>query len=221
MVATNNDALHNLVNPGGPVDTNFMASAEALMGLAARSYESWDLRKHGGLTADLAQRGVDQSSAVKRFPYREYGLPIYRAIQKFVTSYLSLWYPAAGFQPDAALVAWNQSLSQDYKVGSHALPLPQHNVTLDDLITACTNIIWTCGPQHAAVNYTQFPFLADAHTVPFANYITPQGTIDVVPRDRIADQAAVIIRLAAFRWDQLGHYADEAGPSDIPNGISI
>jgi arachidonate 15-lipoxygenase len=81
------------------------------------------------------------------------------------------------------------------------------SATFEDLVTACTNMIWTSGPQHSAVNYTQYDFLADAHTLPFGIQQTSGAKPFEPTRGQIGDQAEVISRLSLFRYDQLGSYS--------------
>jgi arachidonate 15-lipoxygenase len=217
MVATNYDAVNNLINPGGPVDLNFYTKVDDLLKITKDAFATWDLRKHGSIEEDLRDRGLDDPDLLPFFPYRDQGLPIYRAIKDFVESYLGLWYASEyAVAQDKALLRWNNAIRTDYRASPAATPLTDKPL-LNELITACTNIIWTCGPQHSAVNYPQYAFLADARTLPFqlqGNWPDMSqgrpGLFDT-PRDRIRDQAAVITRLSTFRYDQLGQYKPEPG----------
>jgi arachidonate 15-lipoxygenase len=220
LVATDHQAVTELINPGGPVDRNFMVGIEDSLKVTADAFSSWDLRVHGNIENDLRRRGVEDLSAGPRdWIYNQYGRRIYRAIHSIVQSYLRLWYGADDqkVQTDLALRTWNDALRGEYGAGEHAVPLPSDAFTLDSLVTACTNIIWTSGPQHSAVNYPQYDFLADAKTLPFANYLTSTRPYfmaklghDPESRARIEDQAQVTTVLAAFRFDKLGHYLEDA-----------
>ena len=206
MVATNNDAFKNLINEGGPVDKNFMASMNSLLKVSLDAFSSWDLKTHGGIEADLKRRGLLAADCKLPFwPYKEFGLKIYGVIQTFVRSYLRLWYGTgeATYEADVALQNWRRALREDYRAGT----LMEPNASFEDLVTACTNMIWTCGPQHSAVNYSQYDFLADAKTLPFAIQREPGATMFEPSRKNIGDQAEVISRLALFRYDQLGVYS--------------
>lgn len=213
LVATNHDAVQNLVNPGGPVDLNFFTNADEMLKITKDVFETWDLRKHGSIEADLHARGLDDPNLLPFFPYRDQGIPVYRAIKSFVRSYLRLWYADdKSVLADKALWRWNDALRTIYHATPAAIPL-MTAPWIEELITACTNIIWTSGPQHSAVNYTQYAFLADANTVPFGihkaeavNMDKQQATLFETPHDSVRDQAAVITRLAAFRYDALGDY---------------
>jgi arachidonate 15-lipoxygenase len=206
MVATNNDAFNNLINAGGPVDKSFMATVDQLTKISVDAFNSWSLEVHGGIATDLGRRGLLKAETKLPFwPYKEYGLAIYRAIQVYVTSYLRLWYAPDGakYRADSALQNWRRALRDEYRAGS----LMEASAPFEDLVTACTNMIWTSGPQHSAVNYTQYDFLADAYTLPFGIQQTPGAKPFEPTRGQIGDQAEVIARLSLFRYDRLGSYS--------------
>jgi arachidonate 15-lipoxygenase len=158
------------------------------------------------------------------WPYKTQGLQIYGAIRDYVRAYLALWYgsnggehtPSGGvYGADAALRNWRGALHDEYR----ATALMGPNAPFENVVTACTNIIWTCGPQHSAVNYPQYPFLADAKTLPFCIQLPGRKPFDP-SREQILDQASVIVRLARFRYDQLGYYSgggSEYGDLGDPN----
>jgi arachidonate 15-lipoxygenase len=205
MVATNHDAINNLINSGGPVDKNFAADINTLVKVTLDAFTSWDLRTYGGIEADLARRGLLGSDTKLPFwPYKDHGLKVYGAIRNFVRSYLGLWYASDGatYKADLTLQNWRRALRDEYRAGVMMEP----NAPFEDLVTACTNIIWTCGPQHSAVNYAQYDFLGDAKTLPFCIQL-PGGKQFEPSRDQIGDQAAVIARLSRFRYDRLGDYS--------------
>lgn len=208
MVATNNDAIKNLINPGGPVDSNFAAKIDTLVKVTVDTFSTWDLRTHGGIETDLARRGVaGPDSKLPFWPYKNDGLQVYGAIRNFVQSYLSLWYSSDGvtYTADIALQNWRRALRDEYRAGS----LMGDDASLADLVTACTNIIWTSGPQHSAVNYTQFDFLGEAKILPFCIQLPGEKQQFAPTHKQIGDQAEVISRLSLFRWDQLGTYSTE------------
>lgn len=207
MVATNHDAFDNLINPDGPVDKNFMARVDTLMNVTYDAFRTWDLKSHGGLEADLERRGLLSldSKLPKSWKFKSMGLLVYRAIQGYVSSYLRLWYAENGsaYREDVALQQWRQALRTEY----HAPSLMDPNASFQDLVTACTNIIWTCGPQHSAVNYAQYDYLGDANTIPFCVQLTPDATPFAPTRSQVGTQAEVIARLSLYRYDQLGEYS--------------
>lgn len=207
MVATNNEAFKALINPGGPVDGAFMAHVDQLDQIAVSAFSSWDLGVHGGISSDLERRGLLDDTALPFWPYKDYGTKIYAAIHRFVRSYLQLWYAADGkvYSADSALKNWRRALREDYRAQS----LMGEDASFEELVTACANIIWTSGPQHSAVNYSQYDFLADGHTLPFCIQETPNGMFEP-SRDQLGSQAEVIARLSLYQFDKLGEYSNKS-----------
>ena len=172
------------------------------------TFSSWDLRTHGSIEADLARRGLAGADCkLPLWPYKEYGLKVYGAIRNFVQTYLSLWYPPDGaiYRADIALQTWRSALRDEYRAPS----LMGDDASLEDLVTACTNIIWTSGPQHSAVNYTQYDFLGGAKILPFCIQLAGQKQKFEPTHQQIGDQGAVISRLSLYRWDQHGTHSTE------------
>jgi arachidonate 15-lipoxygenase len=89
--------------------------------------------------------------------------------------------------------------------------------SVDELVDIATTIIFTCGPQHAAVNYSQYQYMAFIPNMPLAAYqpITEEGEIPdqksllsfLPPPKPTADQLSIIHILSAYRYDRLGYYA--------------
>lgn len=222
MVATNHDAFENLINREGPVDSNFMAGVDKLLGVTFEAFQSWDLAVHGGLETDLARRGLlsNDSKLPPLWQYKYIGLGVYKAIHNYVGAYLRLWYAenGAAYREDVALQSWRAALRTEYRAPS----LMGDRASFEDLVTACTNIIWTCGPQHSAVNYSQYDYLGDAYTLPFSAALTPEAKQFAPTRSQIGTQAEVIARLSLYRYDQLGEYSTasfltEYGDLGAPN----
>jgi arachidonate 15-lipoxygenase len=152
--------------------------------------------------------------------YKNIGLGVYKAIRNYVGAYLRLWYAenGAAYREDLALQSWRAALRTEYRAPS----LMNDGASFDDLVTACTNIIWTCGPQHSAVNYSQYDYLGDAYTLPFSAGLTPEAKLFAPTRSQIGTQAEVIARLSLYRYDQLGEYSTasfltEYGDLGAPN----
>ncbi len=112
MVATNNEAFDKLINPGGPIDHNFMANVDDLLKITEDSVQTFDLRIHGGIEADLANRGFPAQASPVYFAYHQYGIPVYQAIKRFVDDYLArVAYPTrdeVAFRLDTPLWNWNE-----------------------------------------------------------------------------------------------------------------
>ncbi|MGA7935402.1 MAG: lipoxygenase family protein [Kovacikia sp.] len=81
-------------------------------------------------------------------------------------------------------------------------------LSLQQLIEIATQIIFTCGPQHAAVNFSQFDYVGYVPNAPFALYSRPDtsaGLEDLLPPSaQEMDQMALAFALSGIRWGQLG-----------------
>jgi arachidonate 15-lipoxygenase len=94
--------------------------------------------------------------------------------------------------------------------------MPATIKTVDELVDIATTIIFTCGPQHAAVNYPQYEYMAFIPNMPLAAYrpITEEGEFSdrnsllsfLPPPKPTADQLTIIYILSAYRYDRLGYY---------------
>ncbi|KAL2470491.1 Lipoxygenase 2 [Abeliophyllum distichum] len=96
---------------------------------------------------------------IEDYPYANDGLLIWDAIKKWVTDYVTYYYPIANIvQSDSELQAWWTEIRTvghtDKRHGSWWLVLE----TADDLIGIITNMIWVASGHHAAVNFGQYDF---------------------------------------------------------------
>jgi arachidonate 15-lipoxygenase len=93
--------------------------------------------------------------------------------------------------------------------------------SLQELCTIVQRIIWTAGPQHAAVNFPQIDYAAFIPNLPGATY-TPApadfnnvsvGSDDLLallpPAEQTGVQVKTTYALAGFRFDELLDYYDK------------
>ncbi|TYK64744.1 lipoxygenase family protein [Colwellia echini] len=180
----NNDALHNLIVPGGVTacDVGLTPESSFAMITQARQAWRWDEQSPEQLFID---RGVD-SDSLSHFEFRDDTLLLWAAIKKFVREYLTVYYKnndstvsedtelqgfinalvspqLANFKGLTGLTATNDS-KQPYTINS-----------FDYLVELVAHIIYIAGPQHAAVNYSQYPLMSFAPSVTGCIYHQPPG----------------------------------------------
>ncbi|MGK7902844.1 MAG: lipoxygenase family protein [Hormoscilla sp.] len=84
---------------------------------------------------------------------------------------------------------------------------PEKITRLQELIDIATQIIFTCGPQHAALNFSQFDYMGYVPNMP-ATYARPDvaGSLDEMlpPPDYDLEQMRLTFFLSATRWGRLG-----------------
>ncbi|MEP6486837.1 lipoxygenase [Microcoleus vaginatus GB2-A3] len=220
FMLTNNDlARSHLIAPGGPVDELLGGTLAETMELTREACSTWSLDEFA-LPAELKNRGMDDPNQLPHYPYRDDGLLLWDAIETFVSGYLKFFYPTEiALAQDIELQTWAKELASDN--GGKVKGMPDHIDTVEQLIAIVTTVIFTCGPQHSAVNFPQYDYMSFAANMPLAAYrdiprITDSGTLEVItekdilrllpPYKRAADQLQILFILSAYRYDRLGYY---------------
>lgn len=149
---------------------------EDLMDLLGHYYERYMNRgfhQMANLENELSARNMGESEAPIHYPYRDNGLPIYRTIREFITNHLNLYYQNdREVREDRELQALVKELTDDNLGGVKGLTTNGDSIDgLGDLIDVLTNMIWTAGPAHSAVNYGQWDYMADPHNMPLSGYL--------------------------------------------------
>ena len=152
-LAINELATGGLIAPGGTIDTAMAAGVNGTLNAARMFYAKWSFFDRG-LHTDLSERGVDDPGTLPFYYYRDDGLRVYRALEGYVSSILSLWYrDDEDVALDTELQAWVAEVSSD-EGGVPGFPRSLH--TREALFRLATELLFRAGPQHAAVNNGQF-----------------------------------------------------------------
>ncbi|MCP2729047.1 lipoxygenase family protein [Limnofasciculus baicalensis] len=227
-LAINDLARTQLVNPGGFVEKILPGTLKASLSLVGQSIKESNF-KDRALPNQIKQRGVDDPTALPDYPYRDDAYLLWSAIQDFVTDYVNLYYKNNGdIVNDYELQGWVEELtSQD---GGRVKGLTDNDKidTIEKLIAVITQIIFTCGPQHAAVNYPQYDYGAFAPNIPAAGYAPPPKEKDnpdfkldnpdslkslspyllkfLPPKEQAISQLTILYLLTSFQYNRLGYY---------------
>jgi len=219
-------AVDNLIAPT-------LQTAKRLMSKAYREKSFW----YYSLLNDIDLRGIE-SKFLPDFPYRDDSLLLWEAIAKYVTRFLQLYYPDdKAVQQDPFLQAWAEELAaplntrpkSDFPQVPAWLPkelvaesgiVPQELPaypripgftkigSLQQLIDIATITIFTCGPQHAALNFSQFDYFGYVPNAPFANYSRPNTQVSLEeflpPKDKDLLQMQLTSALSGIHWGRLG-----------------
>jgi arachidonate 15-lipoxygenase len=223
-IAINDSALHSLIVPGGTVATVLSVSIESTMDLIRDARHAWRFDACSP-PALFANRGVDDEH-LPEFPFRDDTLLLWNAITKWVRAYLGVYYASdAAVQGDREVQAWVTELAS---ASGAAVPGMDGLVrvadaswrveTLDYLVQLVSQIIYLAGPQHAAVNYAQYPLMAYLPAVSGALYRPPvtrsdeptaQSLVDSLPPLDVAlYQVSFAWLLSSVQYDVLGHYSN-------------
>lgn len=170
------------------------------------------------LPNDLRVRGVDSTSELPDYPYRDDALLIWNAINQWVGEYIAVYYANDGdVTGDYELRAWTDELATSGKIkGFKAI------TTRSQLAAVVTAIIFNASAQHAAVNFPQYsimtyaPFSAGTGGAPMpaaAAGQTDASWSQLLP-SRLAAQEQILLFhiLGGVYYRPLGEYRDSAFP---------
>ncbi|BBH39190.1 arachidonate 15-lipoxygenase precursor [Microcystis viridis NIES-102] len=223
-LAINSLAESELINPGGFVDRLLAGTLEASIELIKSSYrQRLDNFADYALPKQLAFRQVDDTSLLPDYPYRDDALLLWQATETYVKDYLSLYYTSdADVNEDTELQAWARKLMSSEGGGIKKLVSDGELDTLAKLVEVVTQIIFVAGPQHAAVNYPQYDYLAFSPNIPLAGYQSPPKAAEEVdidyilrllpPQAQAAYQLEIMQTLTAFQFNRFGYPSRSAFP---------
>ena len=213
-VSINLGARNSLIRPERSVDRLVGSKIEMNYPYMASHRLNYSFRKNFPKVR-MALRGVNDPSLLPNYPYREDSILIWDAIHSWVSDYLGIWYKSDGdVQADSEIQAWANEISENGKVQDFCLAgggVKDRN----DLIDLITMTIFTAGPQHAAVNFSQGSDMTFVPLNPFAGYApAPKGTghtekdyLDILPPLDVAVHTwAILNLLAGVNNTRLGDY---------------
>ena len=204
-----------LISEGGVVDRLLGGAIKESRGLAASGLRSQGV-KDSYLPLCLKNRGVDDKTWLKDYPYRDDAILYWDAIKEWVQSYVRIYYPSdAQVGNDPELLAWIHEVGAEDggKIpGFEFAPSP----TIASLAEALTFIIFTASVQHAAVNFPQYSLMSYAPNMPLAGYSrapkTKQGGTERDYLNQFPPLATAELQLytgyvlGSLHYTTLGHY---------------
>jgi arachidonate 15-lipoxygenase len=225
LLLNNTFGRQALIDKGGAVDELMGGTVETSLRILQRTYEGYPSRgvppwsfEDWDLPLSLAARGV---SEIPDYPYRDDGLLVWNAIERFVASYVKIYYPSdADVLADDEIQAWARDLADP--AGGHVRGVAGAVSGTAALVAVLTRIIFACGPLHAAINYSQYDAMAFIPNMPMALYATPPDDARALgdealtslvmkllpPPDKAVLQLETIGGLTSYRFGELGQYED-------------
>ncbi|MFM7406754.1 MAG: lipoxygenase family protein [Cuspidothrix sp.] len=236
LIAINNRGNSILLAEGGAIDNLIALTLETSIKLMSRAYREKSFWYYS-LLNDIELRGVEPKF-LPDFPYRDDALLLWEAIAKYVSRFLQRYYPDdKAVQQDTYLQAWAEELGaplntrpksdfpqvpawlpKELVAESGILPseLPAYPRvpgftkigSLQQLIDIATITIFTCGPQHAALNFSQFDYMTYVPNAPLSNYSYPDTPTNLEellpPTDQDLAQMELTTALTGINWGRLG-----------------
>jgi len=222
-------AVELLIQPGRAV--------EYLIGSDLKSTYPWiaDHRKNFSFTgnylpAKLERSGTDGAAVLPYYPYRDDGLLVWTAIRRWADAFVDGYYRTdADVREDHELQAWAAEVASPDGGAVRDFGLTPGEINdRTDLAEILTMVIWTAGPQHAAVNFTQLEHLSYLPANPLAGFTEePRGrdpTLDdwlanLPPVDVAVQQLCLMHFLGSVRSTTLGDYEDDFKNTPVADGL--
>jgi arachidonate 15-lipoxygenase len=225
-IEINDSALHSLIIPGGVVATVIGPTIESTGQLLVKANAAWRWDEHNPDQL-FNLRGVDVD-ALPDFPFRDDTMLLWSAIKKFVCSYVATYYPGdQSVADDYEVQGWINELVSPLYAGFKGLnglkatgnaEAPFGLDSRDYLVELVSHIIYIAGPQHASVNYAQFPLMTYSPAVSGTIYHAPpqQSTVINSAEDCMKwypplDIALYIVSfgylLSGIQFDTFGQYS--------------
>jgi arachidonate 15-lipoxygenase len=222
-------AVELLIQPGRAV--------EYLIGSDLKSTYPWiaDHRKNFSFTgnylpAKLERSGTDGVAVLPYYPYRDDGLLVWTAIRRWADAFVDGYYRSdADVRGDHELQAWAAEVASPDGGAVRDFGLTPGEINdRTDLAEILTMVIWTAGPQHAAVNFTQLEHLSYLPANPLAGFTDePRGrdhTLDdwlanLPPLDVAVQQLCLFNFLGSVRSTTLGDYEDDFKNTPVADGL--
>lgn len=220
LLVINELGVLTLFNDTGIIQQIFEGGIDGSIELIKNGYKNWTFDDMD-FPENVKKRGLDktdgnQTYLLPYYPYRDDGLLIWNLLGNYVKDYLDLYYLNDNdVVADYELQSWAQQLggALDEGVGK-VLGFPTQIGTREQLADIVRRIIWTAGPQHAAVNFPQIDFTTFMPNAPGATYKEPMdGNVDeaailqmLPPKEQTAVQVKTSYTLAGYHYDQLLNY---------------
>ncbi len=173
IMATNSRGDEVLINPGGLVDVIFPGTLESSLKLTERGVSDFfNNFSSFALPNNLRQRGVDNPSTLRDFPYRDDGLLLWNTLEDYISRYIGIYYKSNhDVRQDFELQNWIEALRKPVNEGGFGVSsLPAKLINRDQLIEILTTIIFTASPQHSAIALVQYQYMAFIPNMPGALY---------------------------------------------------
>ncbi len=237
LLAINTRGNEILLGPGAAIDNLMAPTRAASLSLMNKAYREREFQDYA-LPTNLKQRGVGaeflpefpyRDDALLLWEAIAHYVSQY--LQQYYTNdaavhqdaYLQAWAaelgtainsrPLAEFPqvptwlpPELAVQA---ELDLQHRPGYPRIPgFPTELTRLSELIKIATQIIFTCGPQHAAVNFSQFDYVGYTPNAPLSAYCRPESCRSLeqlLPStQKDLGQIELSFALSGIRWGTLG-----------------
>ena len=218
-LAINEGAL-NLLASRGLVDVLLASSTDQSRVFAVKAAQSYQLNINTStLPQTVAQRGVDDTSRLPDYPYRDDALLLWGAINQWVEAYVNHYYASdAAVQNDAEVQSWVAELVAHDGGRLNNIGAANRISKRTELVELITLICFTASAQHAAVNFPQAALMSYVPATPPAGNaplsVTQEGFsgkdfLKFLPPLEIAKSLLdILYLLSSVYYTRLGDYGN-------------
>jgi arachidonate 15-lipoxygenase len=225
LMANNEAGRVGLVNPSGPVDQLLAGPRTGSLEIVKRAAADFDLQK-SSFVGSLRERQMLDGRLLPHYPYRDDGLLLWNAIGAHVGRIVGALLQGPSQAHRDEVQRFRDSLASPTEGRLRGIP----NVDAQGLQLLLQHVVFTSGPYHAAVNYTQHDWMLFVPNQPLALYAEmPEQTGEtdkeqqaalmrmLPPFGQTMKQLAVLDYLSSYRPDVLGTY----GPDDFAQATPL
>lgn len=186
-MAINSRARATLINDGGIIDNLFAIGGPGKNELVKRFSALYSVH-WTNIVKNVKQRGVDSPDKLPGYYYRDDGIKIWKAIEKFVGQFIDNFYESdEEVKTDTELQNWAEEIHTTafpgYFGAEDGHGFPKQISSKQELTEHCTLIIFTGSAQHASINFGQYDIYGFVPNAPTTLRHTPptrKGVADYV-----------------------------------------
>ncbi|XP_022087867.1 arachidonate 5-lipoxygenase-like isoform X2 [Acanthaster planci] len=160
LMAINSRGLALLMSVDGWVDKTMNIGRDGMYELIGRAFKRWRLNVEGTIINDLKARGVDDTQALPNYHYRDDGVLIYEAMEKYVRVVVESHYETPDMiTEDYELQEWGRLMAtsqDDGGAGFQGIPADGNFANVEDVISTVAPIMFTCSVSHCVANFSMY-----------------------------------------------------------------
>ena len=159
-MSINSAARATLINDGGIIDQLFAIGGEGKVELMRRASAQYSVH-WTNIVRHTKERGVDNCEQLPGYHYRDDGIKLWNAMEKFASEMIHKFYQSdEDVKEDQELQSWAADIHTNafpgYFGAEDGHGFPQKLSTREELAEYCTLIMFTGSVQHASVNFGQY-----------------------------------------------------------------
>lgn len=228
-MSINKLAVELLIQPGRAVEYVIGSDLKSTYPFIAEHRKNFSFTGNY-LPTKLARSGTDSLAGLPYYPYRDDGLLLWAALRRWADEFVDGYYRSdAEVREDHELQAWAAEVASPEGGAIRDFGASPGTIAdRTDLAEILTMVIWTAGPQHAAVNFTQEEHLTYLPANPIAGFTEePRGRdhkledwlANLPPLDVAVQQLCVERFLGVIHETKLGDYEDDFKQTPVADGL--